>query len=273
MHKRAIPRTGEQVPCVGLGTWQSFDVGAAAAERAPLAEVLRLFVERGGAIVDSSPMYGRAEAVVGDLAAAAGLGDRLFLATKVWTSGEAAGRAQIEASFKKLRVDRVDLLQVHNLLDVQRHLPTLRALKKEGRVRTIGVTHWQLSAFDALEKLLRSEALDFVQLPYSVATRAAEQRLLPAAKDVGAAVLVMRPFEEGALFDKVKGKPLPGWARDVGATSWAQLFLKFILSHDAVTAPIPATSKPKHLLDNMGAGTTPFLDADQRARLVAAVMG
>lgn len=273
VEQRTVKKLGRALPCVGLGTWQTFDVGGSASERTPLAEVLRLFVEKGGAVVDSSPMYGRAETVLGDLAAETALAPKLFVATKVWTSGTEAGAKQIEASFRKLRVTTLDLLQIHNLLDWRAHLPTLRALKKEGRVKAIGVTHWQLSALDDLERIVRTEDVDFVQLPYSVITRDVEKRLLPAAKDLGVGVLVMRPFEEGALFGAVKGKALPAWAAQVGATSWAQLFLKFVLSHEAVTAPIPATSKPKHLVDNMGAGRGPFLDAAQRAELVRLVGG
>ena len=282
---RPVPRSGELLPAVGLGTWQTFDVGSAPAARAPLAEVLRRLLAGGGRVVDSSPMYGRAEEVVGDLLAA--LGDRSgpasaagasagpsspvaaapFLATKVWTTGRAAGEAQARESMRRMRASTLDLLQVHNLLDWETHLPMLRAWKEHGRIRYHGVTHYAVSAFPQLERLLRAERLDFVQIPYSAATREAEKRLLPAAADAGVAVLVMRPFEEGALFQAVRGRPVPGWAAEVGAASWAQLFLKFVLSHPAVTCAIPATSRPDHLSDNLAAGVGPLLDERQRRRL------
>jgi aryl-alcohol dehydrogenase-like predicted oxidoreductase len=274
MLHRPIPRSGEALPVVGLGTWQTFDVGASSEVRAPLAEVLRRFLSGGGRVVDSSPMYGRAEEVVGDLLASpAGVappapGDAApFLATKVWTTGRGPGEAQARASMRRMRVSTLDLLQVHNLLDWETHLPTLRSWKEQGRIRYLGVTHYSLSAFAQLERLLRSERLDFVQLPYSVSTREAEKRLLPAAADAGAAVLVMRPFEEGALFRSVRGRPVPAWAAEVGASSWAQLFLKFVLSHPAVTCAIPATSRPEHLTDNLAAGAGPLLEEKHRRRL------
>jgi aryl-alcohol dehydrogenase-like predicted oxidoreductase len=281
---RPIPRSGEPLPVVGLGTWQTFDVGSAPAARAPLAEVLRRFLAAGGRAIDTSPMYGRAEQVVGDLLAESGAASRVaasgapvpappggrapFLATKVWTTGRGAGEAQARESMRRMRASTLDLLQVHNLLDWETHLPMLRTWKEHGRIRYLGVTHYALAAFPQLERLLRGERLDFVQLPYSAATREAEKRLLPAAADAGAAVLVMRPFEEGALLRAVRGRPVPAWAADVGAASWAQLFLKFVLSHPAVTCAIPATSKPDHLTDNLAAGTGPLLDERQRRRLV-----
>jgi aryl-alcohol dehydrogenase-like predicted oxidoreductase len=273
MRTRRIPRTGEELPAIGLGTWQTFDVGPSPAARAPLAEVLRAFLAAGGRAIDSSPMYGRAEEVTGDLLAGLPGAPRPFLATKVWTRGRAAGEAQVAESMRRLRADPLDLLQVHNLLDWQAHLPTLRALKAAGRIRYVGITHYALDAFDDLERLLRSESLDFVQLPYSVATREAERRLLPAAAETGTAVLVMRPFEEGALFRAVRGKPLPGWAKEVGATAWSQLFLKFILAHPAVTAVLPATADPRHLAENVGAGQGPLPDEGLRRRIAAALEG
>ncbi|HET8723631.1 MAG TPA: aldo/keto reductase [Anaeromyxobacteraceae bacterium] len=268
MTARPIPRTGESLPVVGLGTWQTFDVGSSPSARAPLAEVLRLFLAGGGRVIDSSPMYGRAEAVVGDILSAAP-GPRPFLATKVWTSGKAAGEAQMRESFRLLRTDRMDLMQVHNLLDWETHLPVLRAWKEQGRVRYVGVTHYATSSFPLLEKLLATEALDFVQLPYSIAGREAEKRLLPAAAASGTAVLVMRPFEEGALFSAVQGKALPGWAAEIGASSWAQVFLKYVISHPAVTSAIPATRKPEHMADNLAAGLGPLPDERMRRRMAA----
>jgi aryl-alcohol dehydrogenase-like predicted oxidoreductase len=269
MRTRKIPRSGEAIPVIGLGTWQTFDVGASSAERAPLAEVLRLFFAAGGRVIDSSPMYGRSETVAGDLVAAGR--HPAFFATKVWTSGLRAGKAQIAESMRLLRTERLDLLQVHNLLDVRTHLPAMRALRGEGKVRYLGITHYQLGAFDEMERLLRTEKLDFVQLPYSVNVREAETRLLPAAADTGTAVLVMRPFEEGALFSRVKGKAVPAWATERGFESWAQLFLAFILAHPAVTCVLPATSKPHHLAQNVKAGSGPELDSELRAKLLAAL--
>ncbi len=269
MANRPIPRSGELLPVIGLGTWQTFDVGPSAEERAPLAEVMRLFLQGGGRVVDSSPMYGRAESVAGDLVAAADPAARPFLATKVWTTGKAAGEAQMRESMRRLRTDRVDLMQVHNLLDWETHLPVLRAWKDQGRIRYLGVTHYAPSSFPLLEKLITTEKLDFVQLPYSVASREAEKRLLPAAAAAGVAVLVMRPFEEGALFSAVRGKPLPAWVGEAGAASWAQLFLRYVVSHPAVTAAIPATRRPDHMIDNLAAGTGPFPDDRMRRRMAA----
>jgi diketogulonate reductase-like aldo/keto reductase len=271
MHTRIIPRSRDQeaLPVIGLGTWQTFDVGATAGERAPLAAVVRRFVDAGARIVDSSPMYGRAEAVTGELLDELDAHARVFTATKVWTRGKEAGMAQMEQSFHRFRTQRIDLMQVHNLVDWKTHLATLRAWKQEGRIRYLGVTHYARSAFDELEQIVRHEAVDFVQLPYSVQSRAAEERLLPAARDTGTAVLVMRPFEEGALFRLVRGKPLPPWAGEIDGVSWAQLFLKFILGHPAVTAPIPATDKVDHLVDNLQAGRGRLPDEAMRKKLVA----
>jgi aryl-alcohol dehydrogenase-like predicted oxidoreductase len=271
--QRAIPSTGETLPAVGLGTWRTFDVGTSAAEREPLAEVLRRFVALGGRLIDSSPMYGTAESVAGDLAADLGLGDKLFVATKVWTRGREAGVSQMEQSMQRLRTRRLHLMQVHNLQDWGTHLGTLREWKQAGRVRYIGVTHHTASAYDTLERVLRSETLDFVQVNYSVGEREAEQRILPLARERGIAVLVNRPFAEGGLFGRVRGRTLPPWAAEIGAQSWAQLFLKWILANPAVTCVIPATGNPKHLADNMQAGTGALPDAAMRDRIVGLVAG
>jgi aryl-alcohol dehydrogenase-like predicted oxidoreductase len=273
MLTRRIPRTGEALPVIGLGTWSTFDVGEGAEARAPLRQVLADFLAAGGRVIDSSPMYGRAEAVVGDLLAALGEGPTPFLATKVWTSGKARGVEQQDTSLRRLRRKAIELMQVHNLVDVKTHLPVLRERKAAGVYRYVGITHYQLGAFDDLERLIRTESLDFVQLPYSIVVREAERRLLPAAAETGTAVLVMRPFEGGELFARVKGKPLPALAGELGCTSWAQLFLKFILGHPAVTCPIPATSKPEHLADNLRAGAGPLPDDKQRRALAAIVDG
>jgi diketogulonate reductase-like aldo/keto reductase len=265
--RRAIPRSGEAIPVIGLGTWQAFDVGAAGSARAPLAEVLTRFVGCGGTLVDSSPMYGRAEAVVGDLAAAGGLGEKLFYATKVWTSGQKEGVRQMEESFRRLRVRRMDLMQIHNLLDLEAHTETLLKWRREGRVRYIGITHYTSGAHAELERLVRTQTYDFVQINYSLGEREAERRLLPAAREAGVAVLINRPLGSGGLFGRVRGEPLPGWAAEIGCASWAQIFLKWIVSHPAVTCAIPATSNPKHLVDNMAAGLGPQPDPAMRQRM------
>ena len=270
---RPSPSSGERVPAIGLGTWRTFDVGASAAERAPLREVLERFVRLGGTVIDSSPMYGAAESVVGDLATDLGLVDALFLATKVWTSGREAGVAQMEQSVRRLRAKRLDLMQIHNLLDWTTHLRTLRDWKQAGRIRYLGVTHYTASAYDELERVLRSEPLDFVQVNYSLGERGAERRILPLARERGIAVLVNRPFAEGGLFQRVRGQALPGWAAELDCESWAQIFLKWILAHPAVTCVIPATSRPQHLIDNMGAGSGRLPDASARDRIAAVVSG
>jgi diketogulonate reductase-like aldo/keto reductase len=269
MLTRPIPKTGEALPVIGLGTWQTFDVGAGQEERGPLGQVLKDFLAAGARVIDSSPMYGRAEGVVGALLKELGPAQRPFLATKVWTSGKQEGERQMEESLRRMGTERLDLMQIHNLLDWKTHLPTLRAWKAAGRIRYLGVTHYQLSAFDELERLLRTEALDFIQLPYSLAVREAEKRLLPAAADTGTAVLVMRPFEAGALMRKVQGKPLPPWAADLDCASWSSFFLKFILGHPAVTCPIPATGNPRHLADNLQAGFGRLPTEAQRRQMVA----
>ena len=269
--EKPIPKTGELLPAIGLGTWQTFDVGAAKSAREPLKAVLQEFVRGGGKVVDSSPMYGNSETVAGDLAAELGLQKNLFLATKVWTSGREAGIRQMEESFRRLRTQRMDLLQVHNLVDYRTHLATLRRWKEEGRVRYIGVTHYTASAYDDLALVLAKEALDFVQLNYSIAEREAEKRLLPLAAERKMAVLANRPLAAGALFNKVRGKPLPALAKEIGCSTWAQIFLKFVISHPAVTCAIPATAKVAHLTDNMQAMRGPVPDTAGRERIVRSV--
>jgi aryl-alcohol dehydrogenase-like predicted oxidoreductase len=265
--QRPIPRTGELLPVIGLGTWQTFDVGKGQSAREPLKAVLRDFARLRGKLIDSSPMYGNSESVVGDLAAELGLRQQLFLATKVWTSGRDAGIRQMEESFRRLRTEVMDLMQVHNLVDWRTHLDTLRSWKKQGKIRYIGVTHYTASAYDQLARVLETEDLDFVQLNYSMAERDAERRLLPLAADRRIAVLANRPFAAGGLFSKLRGKPLPPWAHEIGCTSWAQFLLKFVISHPAVTCAIPATSKVQHLTDNMEAGVGTLPDAGMRERM------
>jgi diketogulonate reductase-like aldo/keto reductase len=255
---------------IGLGTWQTFDVGQAESARKPLEEVLSLFVQLGGRVVDSSPMYGRSEEVLGDLAVKLGVRDELFMATKVWTSGRVAGIRQMEESERRLR-GRVDLMQVHNLVDVDTHLKTLKEWKAQKRIRSIGITHYTSSAYDDLAEVLRRGGIDFVQLNYSLAEREAELSLLPLAQKLGVAVLVNRPFGAGSLFRETRGKAVPAFAKEIGCTSWAELFLKFVVSHPAVTCAIPATSKAEHLRQNMRAGTGPMPDAAMRKRIAEAV--
>lgn len=275
MLTRAIPKSGERIPVIGMGTWQTFDVGKDPSERAPLAEVLRRFFAAGGRVIDSSPMYGRAEEVVGDLLAE--LGELApsatpFRATKVWTTGKKEGLEQMERSRRRMRADethKIDLMQVHNLQDWKTHLPVLREHKRAGVIRYLGITHYDRGSFGELERLMRTEDLDFVQLPYSVVDRSAEKRLLPVALETRTAVLVMTPFDSGGLFRQVKGKPLPAWAAELDCTSWAQLFLKFLLGHPAVTCPIPATSNPDHVADNLRAGFGALPDEAMREKIAA----
>jgi diketogulonate reductase-like aldo/keto reductase len=269
MNTRPIPRTKEAIPTVGLGTWQAFDVEPS--RRAPQVEVVRRFFAAGGRVIDSSPMYGRAESTVGDVVADLGAIGTPFLATKVWTRGKRAGLEDMERSRRRMRAERIDLMQIHNLLDWQTHLPVLRDLKRAGTIRYLGVTHYAHGELPQIERMMRQEALDFIQVPYSLADRAVEARVLPAAADTGTAVLVMRPFDEGGLFRRVRGKPLPGWAADLDCTSWAQIFLKFIIGHPAVTCPIPATSNPAHVSDNVKAGFGRLPDAAQRRAMIAAL--
>ncbi len=270
---RPIPATGEALPLVGLGTWQTFDVGAGAAERAAVEEVLGAFVEVGGTLVDSSPMYGRAEAVVGDAAAKLGAQSKLFLATKVWTTGKAAGIRQMEESFRRLRAARVDLMQVHNLVDADTHLATLAAWKREGRVRYVGVTHYTAGSHDAVARLIAARPVDFVQINYSVGEREAERRLLPLAAERGAAMIANRPFAGGDLFARLRRTPLPAWAAEIDCDSWAQVLLKWVVSHPAVTCAIPATSRVAHLRDNMKAAHGRLPDARLRDRIAAEALG
>lgn len=255
---RPIPASGEQLPVIGLGTWQVFDVGNDRAARAPLREVLDAFAKSGGRMIDSSPMYGTSESVVGDLVAELGLAGKLFVATKVWTSGRAAGIQQMETSFKRLRVQKMDLMQIHNLVDVATHTKTLADWKAKGRVRFVGITHYTSSAYAEVEKWLKAGQYDFLQINYSLAERDAAERLLPLARERKVAVIANRPFAEGAMFRRVRGKPVPEWAKEAGMATWAQYFLKWIASHPAVTCTIPGTGKAEHLADNLAAGSGPL---------------
>jgi diketogulonate reductase-like aldo/keto reductase len=263
---RPIPGSGEELPAIGVGTWQTFDVRDAAA-RATLREVLKTFVEAGGRVVDSSPMYGAAESVVGDLSAELGLRDKLFMATKVYTSGREEGIRQMQNSFRRMRVERMDLMQVHNLLDVATHTPILKDWKAKGRVRYIGITHYTASAYADVERWLKTGQYDFLQINYSLGERDSEKRLLPLAQQMKVAVIANRPFAEGALFGRVKGKALPPWAGELGVQSWAQYFLKWIVSHPAITCAIPGTGRPEHIKDNVAAGFGALPDESARKRM------
>jgi diketogulonate reductase-like aldo/keto reductase len=264
---RTIPRTGEALPVVGLGTWRVFDTSPSGPRKEPLLEVLRRFSSGGARLVDTSPMYGQAEGTLGGLAGEAGVS--LFLATKVWISGKREGVAQMESSFRKLRATTLDLIQVHNLVDVETQLDTLEGWKQAGRVRYTGVTHYVESAFPDLERVLERRRPDFVQFNYSLGERGAEGSLLRTAERLETAVIVNRPFGSGELFGRVRGKSLPPWAKDIGCSTWAQFFLKYVLGDPAVTCAIPATAKAEHLEDNMAAGRPPLPSAEQRARMAA----
>lgn len=271
MLSRRIPSSGIEVPVIGLGTWRGFDVGADVAARSRLAGVLTALFEAGGSVIDSSPMYGSSEEVAGDLLAAARLHQRAFVATKVWTEGRAAGVTQMEASMRKLRDERIELMQIHNLVDWRTHLDTLRGWKKEGRIQHLGITHYRDDAHDDLEAVIRAEAVDTVQLNYSIDNRAAEARLLPLAADRGVGVLVNLPFGGGGLLRRLQGRDLPSWAAEIDCRSWAQVLLKFVVSHPAVTCAIPGTSRPDHMAENAAAGSGTMPDAAMRTRMATAL--
>ena len=267
MTTRKVPSSGEAIPVIGMGSSDTFDVGDDPTSREGLRGVLQSLVEGGGRVIDTSPMYGRAETVLGDLIDELGPGSKLWYATKVWTRGREAGARQIDESFARLRTKKLDLLQIHNLLDWREHVPTLRALQAAGRVRYSGLTHYRADAHADLERVLGEEKFDWLQVNYSLAEREAEQRLLPFCRDRGVAVMVNRPFADGAMFAKVRGRPLPDWAEELGCRSWGQFFLRFVVSHPAVTCVIPATSKPQHMIDNAAAGLGPLPDEQQRRRM------
>jgi aryl-alcohol dehydrogenase-like predicted oxidoreductase len=266
---RRIPSSEEKLPVIGLGTWQTFDVDPA--QSGPLGEVLRTLVKLGGRIIDSSPMYGRAEQIIGDLLTKLKLRDSLFLATKVWTRGRHAGIDSMERSFARLQTKTIDLMQVHNLVDAETQLRTIREWKAQGRFRYLGVTHYEAGAFPEVAKILAREKLDFVQINYSIMEREAEEKILPLAQERGVAVIINRPFGGGNLFSRVRGKPLPDFAAEFDCTSWAQFFLKWIVAHPAVTCAIPATNNVQHLEDNMHAGVGQLPDAKTRQRMIEAL--
>jgi len=268
--KRRIPSSGEALPVIGLGTSQTFNVEIDDEALEPLLDVVRTFVNGGARLIDTAPSYRAAEQVTGELVSRLDVRDRVFLASKVSSTGREAGQRQNQASFEALQTDTIDLMQVHNLQDTTTQLNLLRDLREQGKVRYIGVTHYVDSAHDDLLAVLQKEKLDFVQFNYSVAERNAEKRLLPYCADNGIATLINRPFTRGGLLSKVRDQPLPDWAVEVDATSWAQLLLKFILANEAVTAVIPATSNPRYMADNLRAGQGRLPDARQRERIVQA---
>jgi diketogulonate reductase-like aldo/keto reductase len=264
---RKIPSANEHLPVVGLGTWQTFDVSNDS-EKEPLRDVLKTLVENGGKVVDSSPMYGRSEEVVGELSTEVGVNNKLFIATKVWTNGKENGIRQMNDSFRLLRREKIDLMQIHNLTDWETHLKTLREWKEKGKIKYIGLTHYTDGAHERLGNIIEKENVDFIQVNYNLLDRHAEKKLLPLAQDKNVAVLINQPFESGSLFQKVKGKGLPAWAKEFDCNSWGQFFLKFILSNPAVTCVIPGTSKPHHMLDNVGAASGRLPNQSQRADMV-----
>lgn len=267
--KRIIPSSGEKITAIGLGTWRTFDAGNSQAARSPLKEVLKKLAEKNGSIIDSSPMYGSSEEVVGDLTEELKLRNKFFLATKVWTTGRKAGIDQMNASFSKMRTSKVDLMQVHNLVDASTQIKTLKEWKDAGKIRYWGITHYVRSAIPSLMKIVKDEKPDFVQFSYSIDNREAENELLPACNDKGVAVIINRPFREGGLFGDVNGKNLPPWTKEFAINNWAQFFLKFIISHPYVTCAIPGTSNPDHMEENIGAAYGKLPDATTRKRMIS----
>lgn len=268
MIQRTIPASGEKIPVIGLGSWQQFDIGQVASERAALTGVLKEMEALGGKLIDASPMYGRAEEVIGALTTELKNNDKFFFATKVWTTGKEQGVNQMNDSFRKMGRKKIELMQIHNLQDWQTHLKTLKDWKAQGKIKYIGITHYTDSAHTRLEQIVKSKEVDFVQFNYSIRSRNAEKSLLNAAKDSGVAVIINEPFEQGALFRAVKGKELPSFAAEYDIKSWAQYFLKYIVSHEAVTCAIPGTSDVKHLTDNLGAGLGKLPDAAGRKKML-----
>ena len=272
MLERPIPSSGERLPVIGLGTYIAFDVAGSAEEIADRQRIVDLLTTAGGRLIDTSPMYNRSERILGDLFRAGVDRDPLFLATKVWTDGRESGLAQMRRSLELMNTDRVDLMQVHNLRDTAVHMRSIRELQEAGSVRYGGLTHYRASALESLVSAMRTHRPDFIQINYSLGERAAEQRILPLAQDMGIAVLINRPFQAGALFSAVRGQAVPDWAREFAA-SWGQFFLKFIVSHPAVTCVIPATSKPAHMADNVEAGLSPLPNEATRLRMADRVAG
>lgn len=269
MLKRTIPSSGEEIAAVGLGTWRGFDIGTGTAERAPRRAVLETLLNSGASVVDSSPMYGRAEEVAGDLLADLGRRDDAFIATKVWTQGGRQGIREMEASFRLLKTDTIDLMQIHNLLDWRTHLAPMRTWKAEGRLRYTGYTHYRPHAFDDLMESVRAEPVDFLQFCYSIDERDAEDDILPFCAANGIATLINVPFGGGGLLSRLNGEPLPALAAELGCTSWAQFCLKYVISHPAVTCAIPGTANPAHMADLLAAAEGELPDEATRLEMAA----
>jgi len=270
---RSIPSTGEKLPVIGLGSAKTFDVPFGSPELNPLGQVLALFVKHGGKVIDSSPMYGNAETVIGDLAAKSHLRNSLFIATKVWTNGREQGEAQMQRSLERFQTKTIDLMQVHNLADVEVQMGSLREWKSKGRIRYTGITYSEDRGFGEVERIMRLQKPDFVQINYSLVDRGAAQRILPLAQELRMGVIINRPFGGGGVFKVISAKPLPVWAAEFDCTSWAQFLLKWILAHPAVTCVIPATNNPQHLEDNMAAGVGRLPDAKTRQRMASLFVG
>ena len=268
---RRIPSSGEELPVIGLGTWITFNVGDDTAARDACADVLRAFFDAGGRMIDSSPMYGSSQDVVGYGLARLRMPATLFSADKVWTSSGSGGRRQIDETRRRWRVNRLDLVQVHNLLSWEEHLATLFAMKAEKTIRYVGITTSEGRRHREIEQIMRAHPIDFVQVTYNVLDRDVEARILPLARERGIAVIVNRPFRQGSLVDRVSRHPLPAWAREIDCTSWALLLLKFIVSHPAVTCAIPATSSVAHVRENMGAALGRLPDEAMRRRMISDV--
>ena len=273
MNRRIIPSSNEEIPVIGLGTWQTFDVGVSDREREPLKEVLKVLIANGGSVIDSSPMYGRSEQVVGELTSELKLKEKVFEATKVWTRGEVEGVKQMTKSMDLLKVKQMDLMQIHNLVDWKTQLKTLRRWKEDQKIRYIGVTHYNEGGYGELEKIMKTEIIDFIQINYNLSVRAASDRILPIAKDKGIAVLINRPYQGGSLFRITKDLELPQWASEFDADTWGQFFLKFIHANPAVTCAIPGTSKAKHMLDNVKAGFGKLPIAAHQRKMIELISG
>jgi aryl-alcohol dehydrogenase-like predicted oxidoreductase len=266
---RAIPSTGEKLPVIGLGSAVTFDVPSSSPKTKDIAEVITHFAKHGGKVIDSSPMYGNAESLIGQIAGKSGLTDSLFIATKVWTRGKEAGIAQMEQSLTRFQRRKIDLMQVHNLVDVEIQMSSLREWKSKGRIRYTGITYSEPQGFAEIERNMKLQHPDFVQINYSIVDRGAAQRILPLAQELRMGVLINRPFGSGGVIRAVSGKPLPPWAAEFDCHSWAQFLLKWVVSHPAVTCVIPATNNPQHLEDNMAAGLGRLPDAKTRQRMAA----
>ena len=271
MARRIIPSTGELLPVIGLGTSRVFDTNLSEKSLNPRKEIVKALLDHGGSLIDTSPMYGRAEEVTGKIAQDLKVNDRLFLATKVWIEGKEAGQIQMNASSKKLNKAVIDLMQIHNLLDWKTHIKTLYKWKEQGKINYIGISHFRSNAFNQIEKIITKERIDFAQFNYSLEEREAEKRLLPLCREKGVATLINRPFMRGKLFKAVARKKLPSWTYEYNVNTWSQFFLKFILANQAVTTVIPATSNPAHMIDNLIGGIGPIPEVGLQKKMVEVV--